>query len=381
MENGIGRIEPLTSLRFFAAAYVVFYHTWPAVLGSRPDLFGFGYISVSFFFTLSGYILAVVYLRRERRFDTRQFYVARFARIYPLFFATLIFGTPQLLMARMEKYGAGVAMVKTALTFFGNMVMLQAWILQLFGIDNPNWSLAVETVFYVLFPFVGVYVWRTFSNLGRATAGFVTIYLVAMAIVYLCNSSTLSLDVVTFNPLLHLSVFFCGILIARIQLCMQETTRSFIRRHAILMALACFALFLAITRLNLPMALLNDGLLVPLFAGVLLTFSAGNRAIEAMFSRPWLVLLGESSYAVYLIHFPLRDYFVLAGWLHSLLSYVAFLATVLALSIASYKFLEAPARRAINRFFAEPVGVEMKPRVAVAQAGLADLDLTSRKSV
>src|SRR5579885_2691612 len=67
MENRIGRIEPLTTLRFFAAAFVVFYHTWPAVLGARPHLFGFGYISVSFFFTLSGYILAVVYLRRDRK--------------------------------------------------------------------------------------------------------------------------------------------------------------------------------------------------------------------------------------------------------------------------------------------------------------------------
>ena len=60
------KILPLTSLRFFASLYVVLYHTMARVFVHSRDLstlhgriLDLGYIAVSFFFTLSGYILAV----------------------------------------------------------------------------------------------------------------------------------------------------------------------------------------------------------------------------------------------------------------------------------------------------------------------------------
>src|ERR1700712_5707681 len=87
----------LTSLRFFAALYVVLYHSLtPMVSGIEKHAFvqraiSLGYASVSFFFFLSGYILAVAYLRTGRDLRMRKrFYVARFARIYPLFALTLL---------------------------------------------------------------------------------------------------------------------------------------------------------------------------------------------------------------------------------------------------------------------------------------------------
>lgn len=67
--QGQQRILPLTSLRFFAALFVVFFHTTPLALRARlpgviAQTLGLGFTSVSFFFTLSGYILAIVYLSR-----------------------------------------------------------------------------------------------------------------------------------------------------------------------------------------------------------------------------------------------------------------------------------------------------------------------------
>jgi peptidoglycan/LPS O-acetylase OafA/YrhL len=65
------KIHALTSLRFFAALYVVSYHTihassfLPRISGTIVDkVVSLGYVSVSFFFLLSGYILSMVYLRR-----------------------------------------------------------------------------------------------------------------------------------------------------------------------------------------------------------------------------------------------------------------------------------------------------------------------------
>jgi len=51
-------IKPLTSLRFFAAIWVVMFHYWPhlAVTGT-PALVAKGYLGVECFFVLSGFIL------------------------------------------------------------------------------------------------------------------------------------------------------------------------------------------------------------------------------------------------------------------------------------------------------------------------------------
>ena len=55
-------IRPLTSLRFFAAMWVVLYHYWPNLSATMPAVVGKGYLGVELFFTLSGFILSLVYL-------------------------------------------------------------------------------------------------------------------------------------------------------------------------------------------------------------------------------------------------------------------------------------------------------------------------------
>src|SRR4051794_30823970 len=83
-----GKIDTLTSLRFFAAFAIVLYHipvTLPKLYnGNAFLLFGYG---VDFFFVLSGYVLGVTYGYREQ-FDTADYFRRRFARIYPVYLLT-----------------------------------------------------------------------------------------------------------------------------------------------------------------------------------------------------------------------------------------------------------------------------------------------------
>src|SRR5260370_6407765 len=51
-----------------------------------------GYVGVSFFFVLSGFILVYTYAGRE--IDNRDFYRARFARIYPAYLFSLLISLP-----------------------------------------------------------------------------------------------------------------------------------------------------------------------------------------------------------------------------------------------------------------------------------------------
>jgi peptidoglycan/LPS O-acetylase OafA/YrhL len=78
-------LHALTSIRFFAAIYVVLFHCGIPHLISMPvpmaNFFDSGYTGVTLFFALSGFILAYNYPRVSSRHD---FWISRFARIYPV---------------------------------------------------------------------------------------------------------------------------------------------------------------------------------------------------------------------------------------------------------------------------------------------------------
>ena len=93
------RLNALTGLRCFAAVNIVLFHF------SNPQWFGWlapvvnaGYVSVSYFILLSGFVLAYNYSGRARagELELGRFYKARFTRIYPIYLLSLILAWNQL---------------------------------------------------------------------------------------------------------------------------------------------------------------------------------------------------------------------------------------------------------------------------------------------
>ncbi|WP_375399157.1 acyltransferase family protein [uncultured Amnibacterium sp.] len=136
------RLPSLTSLRFFAAALVVVVHLqaiWPgAVILQR------GEVGVSFFYVLSGFILAW----RPSSGDTAaRFYRRRFARIVPVHLLT---------------WAVAIAVYAGISGSFGpllgdglSLVLLQAWVpvgAIAYSANGVAWSLSVEVLFYACFP-------------------------------------------------------------------------------------------------------------------------------------------------------------------------------------------------------------------------------------
>ncbi|HEY5011112.1 MAG TPA: acyltransferase [Acidimicrobiia bacterium] len=149
------RLDALTPLRAIAAFAVFLYHfQWvldpSAVKGTWSWYrFGFsqGFLGVSFFFVLSGFVLT--WSGTERALDTkRDFYVRRFARVWPnhgaiwLAWAGLVF-------LGVEHTGM--------LAAFANLFLVQSWFVNskiAFSMVAPSWSLSVEVFFYLCFPFL-----------------------------------------------------------------------------------------------------------------------------------------------------------------------------------------------------------------------------------
>lgn len=151
----------LDSLRFLAALFVVIGHI-PMNQGSAklpsPNWGAFFYRgapAVSFFFTLSGFLITYLLLEEHRRTGTigvKSFYLRRACRIWPLYFAVVAFGLVfyNALLPRLGISYPVLYSLPTALflyTFFLPNLMNSLYTVG--GILNPLWSIGVEEQFYL----------------------------------------------------------------------------------------------------------------------------------------------------------------------------------------------------------------------------------------
>jgi peptidoglycan/LPS O-acetylase OafA/YrhL len=94
---------------------------------------------------------------------------------------------------------------------------------------------------------------------------------------------------------------------------------------------------------------LNNGLLAPFFLLIVLTLALDNTRISKLMSHPWLVLLGDASYALYILHVPVRWLFerglALTGIaLPYTTMYTIYLPIMIVLSVLTFIYIERPAR-------------------------------------
>ncbi len=144
------RLPALTAVRFLVALWVVLYHARYIYVFPSPlkELVGSGYVGVSIFFILSGFILCYSYLPRE--VEPTIFWLARFARIWPVYACGLLVTLPIFYETTVARNPS------TALTIGIPVVLLaQSWIPHsVLGWNSPGWSLSAEAAFYAIFPFI-----------------------------------------------------------------------------------------------------------------------------------------------------------------------------------------------------------------------------------
>ena len=152
-------LDALTSLRFFAARRRIlsfrrrFRYEFPIAPTIVENILNNGWLGVPFFFILSGFILT--YAHADMNFNhsqLRRFFVARFSRLYPVYMLTILFCIPF------------VDHFSFATDWF-QFLLLQTWFPNS-GATDWNfvaWTLSVEMLFYLVFPFAFVF-FRRLSN-------------------------------------------------------------------------------------------------------------------------------------------------------------------------------------------------------------------------
>jgi peptidoglycan/LPS O-acetylase OafA/YrhL len=145
-------------LRFFAAFHVALFHMKEIGVLRGPGWLtafaGIGYVGVSFFFVLSGFIL--VYTYEGRNIELGNFWQTRFARIYPAYIFSLLLTFPFFYWGALKLHVPFFAFAGDHfwLTTLLVLLLLQAWVPPAaLSWNAVSWSLSVEAFFYALFPF------------------------------------------------------------------------------------------------------------------------------------------------------------------------------------------------------------------------------------
>jgi peptidoglycan/LPS O-acetylase OafA/YrhL len=380
------KIPALTSLRFFAALHVLLFHTraMGAVFGPLwfQRLSSIGYTGVSLFFVLSGFIL--VYTYSGRSVTPQKFWSARFARVYPAYAFALLLTLPIFLysVTHFREMGLpfGAFQASHAKIAAGlEILLLQSWVPPAaLSWNAVGWSLSVEAFFYLLFPFL----LTRFERLSK-TQLFFTIalcWIVSNAIsgsyVWFrpdgvvnpdANVYTSWMNLVKFFPLARLPEFLMGMSAGILFLRSSRSPR--LAAPLVLGGAIAVALVSAFSN-RLPYAVIHTALLSPAFVAIVYGIALRPKwATILEFKLP--VLLGDSSYSMYLIHasfvFPL--FHTSTGTVRNAnFSGLALcLGIVLLFSMLIYRFIEEPARRKLRpKTKPEP---QWETKAAAAAAG------------
>jgi peptidoglycan/LPS O-acetylase OafA/YrhL len=353
-------LKALTGLRCFAALNIVFFHF------SNPQWFGFlapvvnaGYISVSYFILLSGFVLAYNYAERARNgeLDRKRFWEARFTRIYPIYFLSLLLSL-NLLRAEYQTHTHAMFWTGVVLT----PLLLQGFVPAVATfLNTPAWTMSAEAAYYMIFPWVAK--WKRPERMAPHLLKMAGIWALALVpgVLYIAfNPDGIAhpdrwsygpwLSALKYTPYTHVFSFVFGVMLADLDRMIARTAHL-----RLWLGIAGFGGIYALLGLGplMPYPIMHDGVLMPLFGCIVLGLAGKNPLAYALGIRP-LVFVGEASYCLYLLHFNLWNLVHGSHVLDALglsrfdpwLSY----ALMIGLAILALYFIEKPAQRKLREW-------------------------------
>lgn len=372
----VKRFHGLDLLRGLAALTVIFWH-WVHFFfegtqyGGQPKqifplyqvLFPFyekGFKAVDLFFTISGFVFFFMYLDaiRDGKVTASKFFVLRFSRLYPLHLLSLI-----LVIALQHEYesihlSSFVYRFNDLKHFVLNLLFLQSWGMESGeSFNGPSWSISVEAFLYCVF----------FVFALRMRIGLIGTWLIAL-------SCFVGVDAL-YHPFARgLGSFFSG----GAAFLAYEYIAGHARRDAVELGLAwAVPLLWLVTFLLMGFSFGAFGDWssqvhpawiqkaasfmskvwpnMVLFPCTVLSMALSERRLKAYFSKG--SYLGDISYSIYLLHFPLQILFVLVlsglGFGQEVFTsaYVLllFIFLLIVLSGLSFRYVERPAQEFIRR--------------------------------
>lgn len=342
------RIEQLTFTRFLAALIIVVFHYGLDVTPfTHPSVsFLFSNIGVSYFFVLSGFVMVIAYSKSGKPIVLRIYYKNRFARVYPVYLFALLFSILMMWICYFPVTWDGVSM---------NLLMLQAWFPQYpMLINRAGWTLSVEVLFYLSFPFLYN---KVYAKLGLVPIAFGVLFFwllsqilssYLISIPSLITEDSVSHHLIYYFPFMHFNQFLIGNLFGIILL---HTYQRFSRNRDILIVVL-LAGMAALLKYPIPFANYHNGFLAIFFAFIILNISLNTGHITKLSSSRIGIFLGEISFGMYILQIPVHDAFYKSTkpfyYNHPNWFFYLYLIVLILFSALSYQFIETPLRKWIK---------------------------------
>ena len=351
-------ITGLDGIRAIAVIMVLAYHL-------KLALFKSGFLGVTVFFVLSGYLITGILIsevEEEGTIDLKNFWLRRIRRLVPAVMSMAV------VIIFVSAVVNRVIFTKGCKDFLASVLGFNNW-WQIFnkvsyfeaaGVPSPFthcWSLAIETQFYLIYPLIllGTYKLVKSRGEGRAKRG-----LLFAGVTLLLALISVILMIVLFDPQQDASRVYYGTdtrafsLLFGALLAILWEYRMVPRRLSasvnMVLGSVSFAVLIVMTiAINGSSNFwYRGGQFVETILTVLVIYTVSGRKtwLSRFLSNPVLKWIGNRSYSIYLWHYPiilLISKGIKSSWWITLIEIV--LSVVLA--ELSYRFIETPIRHGI----------------------------------
>lgn len=394
-------IPALTGLRFVAALSVALSHsvtqlvpwvgvppTWYTLIASAA---GFG---MPLFFVLSGFVIHYNYCEdvNDGAVGIYNFFVARFSRLYPLYFVGLIYDT-------INNYTLFKPQTDIFSVFPYYLTMTQSWFYRLYTehslifvlglVPQVSWSVSTEWFFYVVYPLVGYAILHNIKSLRSKIISICILMLAGFGMMSIAISQMGSIEdlavssfgrmsagapygldsffkwLVYFSPYSRVFEFVTGVLISSIYF----HTNNVDKKRGIIMTISSICLIFSTLYVLFGTYMIGSPLLreisylqlsfgfAPSVAILIFCCASYENSITRLLSSKWLVLCGNASYSLYLLHLV-----VIQEWASrapqavdlrvgsgDVMRMCLCLSACIGLSLISWRMIEVPSQRAMRR--------------------------------
>jgi len=321
-------IPALTGVRFFAVLHIFMFHLWVLYDMDKPaqyselvsgfsrlpefvvNVFSNGWMSTSFFFILSGFILSYLYWGEDGKIvgGAQRFWFRRLARLYPIhvicLLITLVVVGPYLL-----SFSPLSEIIPSA---FATLLLVQAWYPPFVPDWNwPAWTISALLFLYLIMPWLIV----KLSSLSKTKLKILLLALPVIALlptvvyaVYFPAGSEPQQNWQIFigsTPVFWVAQFVFGMVLSR-AFGISRFNRHWREDGNRMLAWGDLALIAVIAVACIPNILeplkffVRHGLMMPLYAIIILDFAKGNGIAARLFSLPGTGFLGETAFSLFI---------------------------------------------------------------------------------
>jgi peptidoglycan/LPS O-acetylase OafA/YrhL len=352
----------LDGLRGVAAVMVVIFHIFETHSTSHLDqIINHGYLSVDFFFLLSGFVIGYAYDDRWSKMTVGGFFKIRLVRLQPMVIMGMIVGAllfyfqdsamfPNIHTVPVWKMLLFMVIGFTLIPVTPS-IEIRGW-QEMHPLDGPAWSLFFEYIGNILYALFVRKFSKTMLSIFVFLAGCFLIHLALTSpkgdVVggWSLNSTQLH---VGFARLLY--PFFAGLLLFRI----SKLTHV---KHAFFLCSLLVVVFLAMPRIGGSEHLWMNGLydsLIIIFIFPLIVYLGASGEVKGRYASRICKFFGDISYPIYITHYPII--YLYTGWVsnHKIPFSEAFpvallvLVSSVVLAYACLKLYDEPVRNGLRK--------------------------------